>query len=202
MRFLSISLILLGMGCTTYPKKSGYVKEEYPHPKFINPYFSDSHKDYVYKANIAAFDQKFGGILVIKMLGQNHHRIAFTTELGNTIFDFSIEGERFQVNRILKELDRRLLLNILEWDFKTLVKETIIPLQVFQKQGSSLVRTNVASKSHFYNFTKDTLKSIVRLGHTKERVVTEFSKISDHMARHIHISHKNIKLTISLQAIK
>ena len=75
------------------------------------------------EANINAFDNNFGGIFIVKKLGPKHHRIVFTTELGNKIFDFTFKEDSFKVNQILKELDKKLLINILKSDFKTLIME-------------------------------------------------------------------------------
>lgn len=202
MRFLFSSLIVLFLGCTPYPKKLGYTPSKTESKTPGNLYFSDFQKDYIYKANISAFNNQFSGILIIKRIDENKHRIAFTTELGNTIFDFSISDESFEVNHILRKMDRKLLLNVLEKDFRTLIKENISSTETYKKENTKLLKTKIDSKYHYYNFEKDTLKSIARVGSQKEKVVITFSEISKNLARHIQILHKNIKLTISLQAIK
>jgi hypothetical protein len=167
-----------------------------------NPYFSDVQKDYVYKANIIVFEHNFGGILVLKKLANQTHRIAFTTELGNTIFDFTLSATDFKVNRILKEMDRKILLSILEQDFRSLIQEEIEPLNTYTKDDSELTKAKIGSKTHFYTYKNDILTNITRVGNEKEKVVITFSEIDDRVARQIVISHKNMKLTISLQAIK
>ena len=201
MRFLLSSLIVLFLGCTPYPKKLGYAPEQGKSKTFTNPYFSDLQKDYVYKANISAFKNEFSGILVIKKTDENKHRVAFTTELGNTIFDFSIGDDSFEVNHILKKMDRKLLLNVLEQDFRTLIKEHIAFTETYKKENTKLLKAKIGTKNHYYNFKKDTLQSIARVGNQKEKVVITFSERSENLARHIQILHKNIKLAISLQAI-
>ncbi|MDC6387643.1 hypothetical protein PP182_03050 [Maribacter sp. PR1] len=201
MRFLLSSLIVFFLGCTPYPKKLGYSPDQSKSKTFTNPYFSDLQKDYVYKANISAFKNEFSGILVIKKTDENKHRVAFTTELGNTIFDFSIGDDSFEVNHILKKMDRKLLLNVLEQDFRTLIKENIAFTETYAKENTKLLKAKIGTKNHYYNFKKDTLQSIAKVGNQKEIVVITFSERSENLARHIQILHKNIKLAISLQAI-
>ena len=201
MRFLTFSIFLLLLSCASYPKKMGYHPTELNVRGVINPYFSNVQKDYVYKANITVFKNNFGGILVLKKLAHQTHRIAFTTELGNTIFDFTLSGTDFKVNRILKEMDRKILLNILEQDFRSLVQEEIIPFEYYKKNYMVLTKSKIGSKTHYHQFEKDTLNKIIRAGNQKEKVVITFSDIDHNTARHVLISHKNIKLTISLQAI-
>ena len=91
MRYLLSSIVLiLFISCASYPKKNGFKASE--GQNFENPYFSDASKDYIYKANIEAFGNFFGGIFIVKKLGEDHHRIAFTTEMGNKIFDFTFNN--------------------------------------------------------------------------------------------------------------
>ncbi|UWX55281.1 hypothetical protein NYZ99_01310 [Maribacter litopenaei] len=66
MRFLTFSILLLLVSCTSYPKKLGYQTTDSASQMIINPYFSDMNRDYVYKANITVFKNNFGGILVLK----------------------------------------------------------------------------------------------------------------------------------------
>ncbi|PIB37863.1 hypothetical protein [Maribacter sp. 4G9] len=202
MRFLTFSLFLLLLGCASYPKKIGYTTTEIVSQKIVNPYFSDKKKDYVYKSNITVFKNTFGGILVLKKMDDETHRIAFTTELGNTIFDFSISETEFKVNRILKELDRKILLSVLEQDFRSLVQEKTSPLETFEKGENILNKVKIGSKIQYYTFKNDTLTNITRVGNQREKVDIAFFEIGNTMARHIQISHKNLKLAISLRAIK
>ena len=139
---------------------------------------------------------------MIKKLDNTAHRIAFTTEFGNTIFDFTLSDQDFKVNRILKEMDRRILLNVLEQDFRTLIREEITLSEMFAKDNKVLTKAKIGSKLHFYTFENDTLSEIIRVGNQSKKVTFEFSEIKDSIARHIQITHYNIKLTISLQAIK
>ncbi|UWX55280.1 hypothetical protein NYZ99_01305 [Maribacter litopenaei] len=128
--------------------------------------------------------------------------MAFTTELGNTIFDFTIDKKELKVNRILKEMDRKILLNVLERDFRALIKEKSTASEIFKKENEILTKVKIGSKPHYYRFENDTLSDIVRVGNQKEKVLIEFTEIDNRMARHIQITHKNVKLAISLQAIK
>ncbi len=166
-----------------------------------NPYFSDPSKDYVFKSNIKVFERSFGGILIIKKLGQAQHRIAFTTEMGNTLFDFSLEKDHLTVNRIIKDLDRNILINVLKKDFLALVTERITSIEKFQKGAKVLQMGFLLGKKHYYWFENGELRKIIRTGNGKEKVVFRFSGISDNIAQQIEIEHKNIQLRISLKSI-
>ncbi len=178
----------------------GYTKAPSTTLEILNPYFANAEKDYVYKARINAFKNEFGGILVLKKIDPTSHRIVFTTELGNTIFDFSFLGTEFKVNRILKELDRKILISILKKDFQALIHERTEANAAFENNANTLFVTKIKGKSHYYKYQDKQLKKIVRVGSQKEKVIFTFSEISDNIVQNIEIQHKNIDLTISLKA--
>lgn len=201
MRYLTISLCLLFACCGSYPKKQGFQPQPKTKTAINNPYFSNSDLDYVYKANIAVYNQTFGGLLIIKKLGKENHRVVFTTEMGNKLFDFSFIEDTFTVNYVLKALDRKTLLNILKHDFKTLIQENNTIINTFVKNDLTVFESTVYNKTHFY-FQSENLNKIVRISKQKEKIVFLFSDINNNIARHIEIIHNSIKLNITLKSIK
>lgn len=202
MRYLLSSIVvILLISCASYPKKKGFSETTLNQNIVSNPYFSDISKDYIYKANIDAFGSSFGGILIVKKLGQNHHRIAFTTEMGNKIFDFTFKEEGFKVNHILKEMDKKILINILRNDFRVLVKEKPSVEMSFQKNSNSMYKTSIGKKKYYHFLSEEKLTKVVRVGSVKEKVEFTFSEINDNIARQIQILHKNFNLKIILKAI-
>ncbi len=199
MRILFISLcIFLATGCASYPKKNGFVLPTPAPIELLNPYFSDVSKDYVYKARIKAFDKSFGGIFIVKKLGEDHHRIVFTTEMGNTIFDFEFKNEKFEINRILPEMDKKVLKNILKRDFLALISTKPDIFEMFSKAENTLVAAEILSKKHYYWFTGEQLTKISRTAREKEKVTFLFSRINNNIAEEIRITHQNVKLEITL----
>lgn len=202
MRFLLTSLLLvLCISCISYPKRNHFKPTVSSSVSILNPYFSDTTQDYIYRASIDAFENNFSGIFIIKKLGLEHHRIAFTTELGNIIFDFTFKGDEFKVNRILKELDKKLLLNILRNDFKVLVSESPGVEKVFIFQEDSIYQTNVLQKTHFHFRRQKQLYKITKVKSGKSNVEFLFSEINDEIAQQIDILHQNLNLTMKLKRI-
>jgi len=166
-----------------------------------NSYFSDTLKDYVYKAKIDVYNKSFGGIFIVKKIAERNHRVVFTTEMGSKIFDFSFEHDNFKVNYILEEMNKKMLLNILEKDFRVLVREHESILSKSVKENSTLLETKIVNKKYFYTFKDEKLNSISRVNMGKEKVRFIFSEIIDITAKNIQILHHNIKLTINLKSI-
>lgn len=201
MRYLAISIgLVLLVSCASYPKKQGFEKQAVATSSLQNPYFSNPDQDYVYKANIEVYDKTFGGILIVKKLGDQSHRIVFTTEMGNKLFDFSFVDDEFRVNYIMDELNKKFLINILKQDFKVLLADPIDIINTFQSKGAMVFETTINRKSHFYYVSKQ-LDKIVRTSNGKEKVSFQFSEINDTIAKNIQIVHSNIQLKISLKSI-
>lgn len=203
MRYLTISVFLVFIvSCRSYTKKHNFTAVNSSKSTVKNPYFSDLDKDYLYKANIEVYSKSFGGILVIKKINSFSHRVVFTTEMGNTMFDFLFENERFKVNYILEDLNKKILLNILEKDFRALVKEHIDVLATSVHEKKLLYESVISNKHYFYHFNPENiLTDIVRAANGKEKMEINFSNLDSVSAKNIQILHHNIKLKINLKSI-
>ncbi|MFK5878052.1 MAG: hypothetical protein QM478_01005 [Flavobacteriaceae bacterium] len=197
MRYLIISLCLLMIGCSSYPKKNNFVLDEIESPKTLNPYFSDSI-DYVYKAQISIMDNNFGGILIIKKINNQEHRVVLTTEMGNKLFDFSYIKDNFIVNSILKEMDKKILINLLKKDFKVLIEDDPIRINSFTNDADRIFQAEIYSKDYFYFFKGNSLEKIINTKNGKENTEFIFSEIDNDIAKNIQILHSKINLEITL----
>ena len=198
MRYLLISCCLLLVSCGSYPKKRGFEISEVYSEDLLNPYFSNLDLDYVYKAQIKIRDDNFGGILIIKKINNREHRVVLTTEMGNKLFDFSYIKDDFIVNSILKEMDKKVLINILKKDFKVLIDEHPIQLNSFKSGTNKIVQAHIYKKDHFYFFNESSLEKIVRTKNGKENTSFVFSEIHNDIVENIQILHSKIKLEITL----
>ncbi len=134
-RFLAISffIILLLVSCSLKTTE-GLRQVHFDKTTVENPYFSNPEIDYVYKAKIEVYNKNFGGILIIKKIGSDSHRVVFTTEFGSKLFDFQFEGDTFTKNFVVEDLDKKFIVNILKDDFKLLVKENAAVLSVYESE--------------------------------------------------------------------
>ncbi|WP_339713633.1 hypothetical protein [uncultured Kriegella sp.] len=201
MRYLLISLSVFILSCSSYPKRQQFEQTEITKSSHINPYFSDPAEDYVYKADIGVFKKNFSGILIVKKLGQNKHRVVFTTEMGNTIFDFLFLTDDFNVNYIVPDMDKKILIRILEKDFKTLITENPFLKNSFKKNQETISECLLHNSKHYYYSEEQRLYKIIRTANGKEKVAFLFSGIDRKKATNIKISHKKLDLNILLKAI-
>ena len=204
MRFLPISILfLLITSCSLQTTKNLIVKEV-SHIEVDNPYFSNTYIDYIYKAKIDIYGRKFGGILIIKKIDENSHRVVFTTEFGNKLFDFLFENDTVINNFVIEELDKKFIVNTLRNDFKLLVSEKNKVLNQFDSGLEDIYKTIDGKQFNFYFINKKshTLDKIVRTSKSKVIVEVLFSNVESVIANSILIHHKNIKLNIALELFK
>ena len=203
MRYLIISIALFLVSCGSYPKKSNFQTVEIVEKTIVNPYFSDSAKDYVYKADINLYKKKFSGIFIVKKTGKDQHRVVFTTEMGNKIFDFTYDKSDFKVNFILDKINKKVVVNVLRKDFKVLLKENPTIQSSFSSNDMAVFETEINKKKHYYHFDHPNgrLIKIVRTANGKEKVKFLFSEINDNIAKNIQILHENFQFRIRLKAI-
>ena len=169
-----------------------------------NPYFSNPEIDYVYKAKIAVYGKNFGGILIIKKIAEENHRIVFTTEFGSKLFDFQFEGDTFTKHFVLPDLDKKFIVNILRDDFSLLIAEKANVLQVYQSEKHRIYKTQDEKRFNFYFLENgsEQLEKIVNTTKTKEKVEIDFIASDENIADKIAIKHNNIKLRIDLEKFK
>ncbi|TYA52330.1 hypothetical protein [Formosa maritima] len=201
MRFLLISIYFILVSCGSYPKNQNFHLVSSASKNIVNPYFSDESIDYVYKTSIDIYNNSFGGLLIIKKVDKQEHRIAFTTEMGNKLFDFSFNGDSFKVNYILDELNKKILINMLNKDFKVLITENLHVSNSFTEDNNRIFESTINNKKYYYYFNKNQLTQVVRANNGKEKVAFLFLEISDNIAEQISIKHNNIKLEINLKSI-
>lgn len=202
MKYLLINLTFLLLACASFPKKNNLKSINGDVPVIVNPYFSDPSMDYIYKAKINFGEKSFGGIFVVKKMGPEHHRVVFTTEMGNKLFDFSFIENKFRINFILEEMNKKILINLLKKDFFILIHKNVDILNHFQKIGDSIFHeAKIKNNTYFYLTRDDRLHKIVETKGSKAKSDYIFTELKNNRAGEIKIRHKNIRLTIDLKAI-
>lgn len=169
-----------------------------------NPYFSNPEIDYVYKAKIEVYGKNFGGILIIKKIAEENHRIVFTTEFGSKLFDFQFEGDTFTKHFMVEDLDKKFVVNILRDDFKLLIAEKASVLEVYKAENRRIYKTQDEKRFNYYFLGNESeqLEKIVNTSKTKEKVEIGFTSSDGKIAEKIEIKHNNIKLKIDLEKFK
>ena len=203
MRFLiSSGLFLLFVSCKTYEIPNA-TKIESSQKNVQNLYFSDSEKDYVYKASIDVYGKQLGGIFVAKKINDSIHRAVLTTDFGNTLLDFEVSENSFKVNYCVDDLNKKIVLNTLKDDFRLVFRQNYFVEEAFENQLHIVYKVKDGKRFNYLSENKSDqmLTQLIHTTKTKEKVVIRFEGKNTTFAKKINIEHKNIKLNIELNQI-
>jgi hypothetical protein len=195
-----LAIVLFSCGCVT----KNYTPKKLDKTSYEVPYFSDSKTDYVYKTNITVYGNELSGIFIAKKINDTTHRIVFTTEFGNKLFDFEISETTFKVNSIVSELDRKILINTLKEDFRLLLKKEYLIQEQFENDFFNIYKSADKNRDNYLFLTKkdQKLEKVMHSSQTKEKFSVLFSSENNIFAEKIQIIHQNIKLKIELNYFK
>lgn len=200
MRYLLISAFFsLFLSCKSYQIPDA-VEVENTSSVVQNQYFSDESIDYVYKTHIEIYGNDMSGIFIAKRLNDSIHRMVLTTDFGNTLLDFEISENTFKVNHVFDKLDKKIIINTLRDDFRTLLQVNNTILKKYNRNNEIIYRTE---NNHFYYIDSITnnLSKIIKTNKRKEKVIFTFNSKKATFAENITIQHHNIKLKIEFNQI-
>lgn len=199
-RYLLISAFFsLFVSCKSYQIKDAIAAEN-PIQFIQNQYFSDPSLDYVYKTHIEIYGNKMGGIFVAKRINDSIHRMVLTTDFGNKLLDFEISENSFKVNFIIDNLDKKIIINTLRDDFRTLLQVNNKVFKTYQKNSEIIYQTE-NNQYYFVDEVSNSLTKIIKTNKRKEKVLFSFNSKKATFAEEIKIQHYNIKLKIDFNQI-
>ncbi|SEK27775.1 hypothetical protein SAMN04487910_0145 [Aquimarina amphilecti] len=206
MRYLLISIFCVSIFSCKVATVENFIETEVKSDDVVhNPYFSNAAIDYVYKSDISVYGNEFSGILILKRIAPQRHRIVFTSQFGSTFFDIEIGNESYKIHSIVEQLNRKIILNTLIKDFSLLIKENGKVAERYHNDAYNVLKNenDKYSNYYFYNIFDQKLDKIVNATKRKEKVIILFNEISeDQVAENIRIDHKNIRLNIELNFLK
>lgn len=195
-----LAIVLVSCGSVT----KNYTPKKLDKTSYTVPYFAEPKMDYVYKTNITVYGHEMSGIFIAKKINDTTHRVVFTTEFGNKLFDFEISDTTFKVNSIVSELDKKILINTLKEDFRLLLKKEYLIQEQFENESDNIYKSADGNRDNYLFISKKEhkLEKVVRSSKTKEKITITFTLENDIFAKKVVILHQNIKLRIELNYLK
>lgn len=165
-----------------------------------NQYFSDASLDYVYKTHIEIYGNKMGGIFIAKRINDTIHRMVLTTDFGNKLLDFEVSENSFKVNFIIDNLDKKIIINTLRDDFRTLLQVNSKVFKTYKRNNEVIYQTE-NNAYYYFDQVSSNLTKIIKTNKRKEKVVFTFDSKKTTFAENINIQHFNIKLKLDFNQI-
>ncbi|EHO15538.1 hypothetical protein [Myroides odoratimimus] len=164
-----------------------------------NSYFATLGEEHIFRANMTVFKHELSGLLVVKRMDENQHRVVMTSDFGNTLFDFSIYSDRYVVNYVMSDIDKKLILNILAKDFQ-LFTAVQLPVKKLSLREDDTVFLGRYNKLETVVFWDNALGRVSRLvyGTPKKAKVSYNYVQSEHDKPILSIEHYNFPMRIKL----
>lgn len=173
----------------------------------LKPLFSNELTELVFDLSINyKKDDQDSGILAIRRdsINKSHYRTVFMTKTGQNLFDFSFTPDKMIVNKIIPQMDKRIIKKILEIDLRLIMDEmkpdhgTLTQLN-YSTNGSKLYRFK--NKGKYYRVLFSQLDSIIKKDKGKKNrshvsMSIEYSKNEE--PSKIKIEHHRIPFSMQL----
>lgn len=198
--FLLSSICLICISCASYTKD--FEARDKTFERFTPDYLID-FEEKSFKISIEAFDNHFGGILVAKKMETNHFRFAFLNEFGGKMLDFEIIDKELKLNYAIEQLDRKIILNLLERDFAILFSEDNLIEKEFVQNQSLILQTDrfIGNKKLYYELNSDRKLSKITLAKSQERVVISLDN-TEKPSPKMEFSHGKLPIKIYLHLLE
>ena len=168
-----------------------------------NLYFSSKNTDYIYKSQVDIYDNQLSGILIIKKINDDFHRVVLTSDFGNKLFDFEISQKDFKLNYIIPDMDKGMVKRFLEKDFRIMLREKFTSDKMFTNEQFIIYQSEEKKENYFLYFDKanELLTKIIYTEHGREKINFSFEAKKSIFADEIEIAHKDFKINIKLNQI-
>ncbi len=199
-----VIIVLFFASCSSVNVVKDYESVSIEKQFFQNTYFNNSDIDYVYKANISVYGNNLTGIFIAKKINRTTHRVVFTTEFGNKLFDIEISETEFRINSIVDELNKKILINTLKNDFRLLFKTDFLVSEQYQNKTYKVIKSTDNNNFNYLFFTtsNNKLDKIIHTTKTKEKISISFSSENNIFAQNIIVQHYNIPMQIEFNYLK
>ncbi|NLN32271.1 MAG: hypothetical protein GX159_01580 [Flavobacteriaceae bacterium] len=197
--FLLCSFLLVFVSCASYTKD--FEPKERTIERFTPDYLK-VFEEKSFKISIDAFGNNFGGILAVKKLEINHYRLAFLNEFGGKILDFEIIERELKLNYAIEELDRKILLNLLEKDFAMLFSEENWIEAEYSNHENRVLQVSkfIDNKNLYYQFDPSGKLLKIILANGKEDIKIDLNDWEKSFLK-IEISHSKMPIKIYLHLL-
>ena len=106
---LSSIILILFSGCSsTMMKGFHHIPENMIDTAAVKPWFQGQSDHFLFQTNINIYKNHFGGIMVVKSLSLESHRVVYVTELGIKIFDMEFfKNGDFKLHYCMDEINKK-----------------------------------------------------------------------------------------------
>ena len=163
----------------------------------------------LYKFHLKALNKTFGGLLLLKKTSNESYRVILASELGMTYVDMELNDTGFYVHKILPELNKYGLLDLVKKDLALLLQHRVsgkFAEELYStKSEIRVLHYKGVEKSQNYYFINSSSAQIDRIEHAVKKKIKIEIMLSDREAgapRDISIKHNGKGVKIELNRLE
>ncbi len=172
----------------------------------LYPVFRTKDTVRIFNMQIDYKETNLTGLLIVKPEGDNAQRAIFTTLFGMTVFDFEFSETDFKVNRIMEQMNKKTVLNLLKKDLKTLFLYNIpssFDAKVYQGKATTGYKIKTTDgKGYFLTNTDNKQLQKVEMPGCITLLNLDYLNYNNGFPEQIVMSHPKIKLRMQLERIE
>lgn len=170
----------------------------------VEPIFSDSLSEIIYDMTIQYKNNLNSGILAVAFDSSGYYRLVFLNKAGPKLLDLVFTPDNMNVINIIKAFDKKILLNILEKDFRMLFDPMVIQKQkdyIDQSTGNKVVKLD-AGQPYYYMISPVSQIIYVHRAKGKRSIVEmKLEYMQKDCPETIEIQHNRIPLSLQLKKL-
>lgn len=190
------ALIILTCSCTNYYR---HLEPATAATGAQSALFSQQTEGLAYDTNVRFRKTEVSGILFIQPQDSSRYRMAMTTKMGQKIFDFSLDPQNFTVNYCFPQLNRKIILQLLEADLRLLTQQfdsrsaTVRTFTDTQRQQTVFRIKNGKSYLYFrYDPTTQLLAGIESGNKRRPKIIAGLQDYQGTLPQRISLEHRMI----------
>lgn len=196
---LSSLLFVFLASCATYSENFQVADKKVE--SFTPEFLTNSPIEKSFRMSIDAYGNNFSGIVVSKKINSNHYRFAFLNEFGAKMLDFELENQGVKMHYAIEQLDKKIILNLLQKDFNLLFNENNKIIQTFNSKEFKILETEINRKSVYYFLKNGSLQKTVMTSRKKEKINLQYNYKGTEFPD-VEISHRKVKIKIYLHLLE
>jgi len=132
-------------------------------------------------------------------------RTIFTNEMGIKFFDFEYSVNGFKVVSVIKQLNKKVVINRLKKDIGLLILHNVPAESAnVSVSGNEIYHTFLNKNEHIYYITTASCTQLVRIetgSNEKKKIVVNLSGMGSGMADSVYLAHQSFEYNITLKKI-
>lgn len=190
-----VALLLLTCSCSNYYR---HLEPATAEKKAQPAIFSQKTDGLAYDTNVRFRKTEVSGILFIQPQDSSRYRMAMTTKMGQKIFDFTLTPQNFTVNYCFPQLNRKIVLQLLEADLRLLTEhfDSLSAASAFTdtKRGQTVFRIKKGKSYLYFRYDKPEAQpaSIESGSKRRPKIISGLADYEGALPHRIKLEHRMI----------